>query len=71
LPFIDLPGDKAHKTRRAGRHDKYYQQQDDPVNAPASPVETRSAIFGTNSTNKPPNRLPGIEPTPPTTAQRP
>ena len=37
MPFINLPGDKAHKTRRAGRHDKYYQQQDDPVNRAGQP----------------------------------
>src|SRR6516165_11720725 len=37
-----------------------------PYTAPERPVETFSAMLGTNSTKTPPNRLPGIEPMPPT-----
>ena len=36
--------------------------------APARPVEMLLATFGTYSTKRPPNRQPGIDPTPPITS---
>ena len=62
----ELPGEEPSQARGAARHHVDHQNQDNPVDRPAKPLDTCSAILGTNRTNSPPTRVPGIEPTPPT-----
>ena len=60
----ELAADQSHQSGGAGRHQVDHENEDHTIDRAGKPLENASAIFGTNSTNKPPNKVPAIEPTP-------